>query len=205
VREWQGDIGQAAQQLAAIKSQGIANYYGPQRFGHAGQNVSKALAMFQGQKTGREQRSLYLSAVRSYLFNHILARRVQEGTWQQALSGDTYFFDGSQSCFKSEQPDAEILRRLAANIIHPSGVLWGKGAPDVTADAWALEQAVLAGYPELAEGLAQAGVAKARRALRVSVADLQWIFLDGSALVLSFTLPAGCYATALLREIVKTP
>ena len=74
----------------------------------------------------------------------------------------------------------------------------------MTADALALEQAVLARYPELAEGLEQAGIAKARRALRVSVADLQWTFLDGPALALSFTLPAGCYATALLREIVKS-
>ena len=61
-----------------MKANGIANYYGSQRFGNEGQNVNKALAMFQGAKVGREQRSLYLSAARSYLFNQILACRVSQ-------------------------------------------------------------------------------------------------------------------------------
>jgi tRNA pseudouridine13 synthase len=203
VRDWQGDRLQTEQQLAAIKANGLANYYGLQRFGNEGQNVSKALAMFQGMKTGREQRSLYLSAARSFLFNQQLAQRVLDGTWNQALAGDTYLFDGSQSCFKSETPDAEILRRVAEKIIHPSGVLWGKGAPDVSAAALAVEQAVIAAHQAIAEGLMAMGVAKARRALRINVADLRWQFLDDSVLELSFTLPAGCYATALLREIIK--
>ena len=58
IRDWQGDKDKTIRQLEAMKAGGIANYYGAQRFGNEGQNVNKALAMFQGAKAGREQRSL---------------------------------------------------------------------------------------------------------------------------------------------------
>ncbi len=203
IRDWQGDQAKTIGQLAMVKANGIANYYGGQRFGHAGQNVNKALAMFLGAKTGREQRSLYLSAARSYLFNQILAERVKRQTWNQALAGDIYAFDLGHSCFKSEQPDADIIRRLTEKAIHPTGVLWGKGEADVSADALKLEQSVIENHHELAQGLIASGVDRGRRALRVNVPDLDWRFIDTTALELTFTLPAGSYATAVLREVIE--
>lgn len=202
IRDWQGDQVKAIEQLKSIKANGIANYYGEQRFGNQGQNVNKALAMFRGEKVKREQRSLYLSAARSYLFNQILSNRVAAGNWDQALAGDTYMFDRTNSCFKSQLPDAEILRRLEAKTIHPSGVLWGKGEIDVSADALAIEQKVIDGYDELAQGLVADGVEKARRALRTNMDNLEWQFSSQTTLQLSFTLPAGSYATSVLREII---
>ncbi len=199
IRDWQGDKEKTEQQLNAIKTDGIANYYGEQRFGHAGHNVSKALALFQGAKVGREQRSIYLSAARSYLFNQILAERVVEKTWNQALSGDYYVFDLGHSYFRAEQIDADIIRRLAAKEIHPTGILWGKG----NAELLPIEQAVIAEYQELADGLVASGLEQDRRALRITVADLHWQFIDDTTLSLSFTLPAGCYATSVLREIIN--
>jgi tRNA pseudouridine13 synthase len=202
IRDWQGDQAKCIEQLNGIKANGIANYYGEQRFGHQGQNIDKALAMFNGAKVAREQRSHYLSAARSYLFNHILSHRVATKTWNQALPGDTFMFDGSHSTFKSQMPDSEILRRLAARTIHASGVLWGKGEIDISADALAIEQSVIDTHGELAQGLIAAGIEKDRRALRVNVNDLEWQFTDETTLRLRFTLPAGSYATALLREII---
>lgn len=203
VRDWQGDRVKTVQQLEAIKAQGIANYYGSQRFGYGGQNVNKALTMFQGKKVGREQRSLYLSAVRSFLFNQILAARVTDATWNQALVDDIYMFDGSHSSFKSEQPDADIVHRLEANIIHPTGVLYGVSRSAITLNA--LEQAVINVYSELAQGLVACNVEIDRRALRINLLDLQWQFVNDTILVLDFSLPAGSYATALLREIISLP
>jgi tRNA pseudouridine13 synthase len=202
IRDWQGDQAKTVEQLSSIKANGIANYYGEQRFGNQGQNVNKALVMFNGMKVGREQRSLYLSAARSYLFNQILSIRVAEATWNQGLIGDTYMFDCSNSSFKSQLPDAEILRRLAAKTIHPTGVLWGKGEIDVSADAFAIEHKIVDDYVELAEGLVAFGVEKARRALRVNVDNLDWQFSNKTTLKLSFTLPAGSYATSVLREVI---
>ena len=204
IRDWLGDQAKTIQQLELIKANGIANYYGEQRFGHAGQNVNKALAMFQGAKTGREQRSLYLSAARSYLFNQILAYRVSAGSWNQAVAGDTYVFDLSHSCFKSNQPDADIVRRLEAKEIHPTGTLWGRGEAEVSGDALQIEHRIIEKHQELAQGLVDCAVDRDRRALRVNVSDLSWQFIDDSILELGFSLPAGSYATSVMREIIAT-
>jgi tRNA pseudouridine13 synthase len=203
IRDWQGDKDKTIRQLEGMKADGIANYYGPQRFGYEGQNVNKALGIFQGVKTGREQRSLYLSAARSYLFNHILAFRVRRKIWNQPVPGDTYMFDLSHSCFKSELPDAEIIRRLEAKEIHPTGVLWGSGEAGVSADALRLEQAIIDAYPQLSQGLIACAVEKDRRTLRVNAQDLHWRFVNDTVLELCFTLPAGSYATSVLREIIE--
>jgi len=200
VRDWRGDPEAAQRQLVAIKADGIANYFGEQRFGHAGHNMDTALALFQGKPIGRAQRSLCLSAARSWLFNHLLARRVGLGNWNKALPGDVFLFPSSNACFHPEPGDAEVSSRLAANDIHPSGVLWGVGKPDVSAEALALENAVIHEFSELAEGLLKFNVERGRRALRVNVADLSWAFGE-KQLQLSFSLPAGSYATSLLREI----
>jgi tRNA pseudouridine13 synthase len=202
IRDWQGDQAKTIQQLEQIKASGIANYFGSQRFGNEGQNVSKALAMFEGTKVGREQRSMYLSAVRSYLFNLILGERITQNNWNQPIAGDTYQFDLSHSCFQSDQPDADIIRRLAAKEIHPTGVLWGRGDADVSVDALGIEQAIIDQHQRLAQGLIASSVDRDRRALRVNVLDLQWRFVDDAVLELCFTLPAGSYATSVLREII---
>ncbi|MDP1773083.1 MAG: tRNA pseudouridine(13) synthase TruD [Methylobacter sp.] len=202
IRDWQGDQATTIRQLELIKANGIANYFGSQRFGNEGQNVSKAMAMFDGAKVGREQRSIYLSAARSYLFNLILAERVRQNNWNQPLAGDTYQFDLSHSCFQSKQPDAEIIRRMELKEIHPTGALWGRGNADVSADALAIEQAVIDEHEQLAQGLIASDVDRDRRALRVNVQDLHWQFVDDTTLELGFTLPAGSYATSLLREII---
>ena len=202
VRELQANQATISEQLHLINRHGLPNYYGEQRFGHQGQNIAKALALFGGAKVRREQRSIYLSAARSYLFNQILSLRVRDNSWNQAITGDMYQLEGSKSCFKSMQPDEEIKRRLEAMDIHPCGALWGKGEPEVTAQALEIQEKVMAEHKELAAGLIASGLKLDRRTLRVTVKELAWDFSGPDRLNLSFTLPAGSYATALLREIV---
>ncbi|MGZ8224430.1 MAG: tRNA pseudouridine(13) synthase TruD, partial [Methylobacter sp.] len=79
---------------------------------------------------------------------------------------------------------------------------WGKGNADVSLDALAIEQAVINAHELLAQGLIASAVDRDRRALRVNVQDLRWQFIDDTTLELCFTLPAGSYATAVLREII---
>jgi tRNA pseudouridine13 synthase len=203
IRNWQGDKTKTVDQLTEIKTHGVANYYGSQRFGHGGQNVAKALAMFQGAKVGREQRSLYLSAARAFLFNHILSARIEQHSWQTGLNGDVFMLDGSRSCFVCEVIDDDIQTRLAQNALHSTGALVGKGESRVSAEALELEQKIIENYPELQNGLVAFGVENDRRALRINVANLTWEFSDESTLKLHFLLPAGSYATALLREIIS--
>jgi tRNA pseudouridine13 synthase len=201
VRDWQGDRDKAEAQLNAIRASGIPNYFGEQRFGHQGRNVGQALSMFQGKKAGREQRSLYLSAARSFLFNQVLAVRVEQRTWNRPLPGEVCMFDRSHSRFKADALDQAIGGRIEAGEIHPTGVLWGRGDSGVTEAVAALEAEVIGRFLELAAGLQGSGVETERRPLRVNVPDLAWGFSEGG-LQLSFSLPAGSYATALLREVI---
>jgi len=202
IRNWRGNSDLAVQQLQLIKTRGFPNYYGEQRFGHNGQNLSKALAMFQGAKVKREQRSIYLSAARSYLFNLILSARVKGQTWDSAMPGDVFKLAKSNSQFQVELIDPPLLERLASGDIHSTGALWGKGNSAVSGEAMLLEQQLIAEHPVLAEGLEKADLESDRRALRVIPENLRWQFEAKNSLRLTFGLPAGSYATALLREVV---
>lgn len=203
VRDWQGELSQTTRQLMSIKRQGVPNYFGIQRFGHAGQNITKALSVFQGAKVKHEQRSIYLSAVRAYLFNQVLAKRVGQNNWRQGLAGDSFMFADSKAFFQGAVLDELINQRLSLGEIHPTGPLWGIGKQTADTEALALESAVLAQYPELCQGLEQEKLELARRALRVNVLDLEWQWLAADNLALSFSLPPGCFATSVLREIIS--
>lgn len=204
IRDWQGDKTQLQQQLQLIKESGFPNYFGVQRFGNQGQNVNKALGLFLGEKVKREQRSLYLSAARSYLFNQLLSSRVLAGNWNQVIEGDVCIFDQSNSYFKVNKLDDSIVDRVHAAAIHPTGMMYGKGESEVSGQAQLIEQRIINNVPELAEGLVKLGLTADRRALRVMVKDLYWEFLNESELELSFSLSSGSYATSLLRELVVT-
>lgn len=202
VRDVQGDKKKLEQQLQLIKECGFPNYFGSQRFGHQGQNINKALEIFQGRKVKREQRSIYLSATRSYLFNQLLAKRVQQGIWNQVIEGDCCVFDQSNSYFKVEQLDDSVIQRIKKGEIHPTGMMFGKGNSETLFQASELEHLIIKNNETLAEGLIKFDLAMNRRALRVFAKDFCWEFRDDSNLQLSFLLPSGCYATALLRELI---
>ncbi|MDD2758679.1 MAG: tRNA pseudouridine(13) synthase TruD [Methylomonas sp.] len=201
IRNWQGDRERAEAQLQAIRAHGFPNYFGEQRFGHQGRNVDKALTMFRGQRVKPEQRSIYLSAARSYLFNLILAERFNSQTWNRAVPGDILQLDQSHSVFRADQIDTALANRVETGDIHPTGAMLGKGDNRPGGDAQELEQRIISMQTELADGLLKSGLEADRRALRVKPINLLWQFED-SQLRLSFELPAGSYATALLREIV---
>lgn len=201
LRNWQGDRTQTESQLRQIQAQGFPNYFGPQRFGHHGRNIDKALALFGGAKVKREQASIYLSAARSYLFNLILAERVRQGCWDRALAGDVFKLAASNSVFADEAADAGLSARVVAGEIHPTAVLYGKSGLFAVADAGEIEHAVLKANPLLVDGLRVHADAADRRALRAIPGELRWNW-DSQGLHLGFSLPAGSYATALLRELI---
>jgi len=203
IRDWQGNQQVLEQQLRLIKEQGVPNYFGEQRFGRAGGNLEKARRLFTGEKVARQLRSLYLSATRSLLFNHILHRRVAEKTWNKALLGDVFIFDNSHSFFKAETLDDSIRHRVATLDAHPTGAMYGKGELQTAANVAFIEQDVIGQFTDLAKGLIKFGLEQDRRALRSHVKELEWKFIDTHTLELHFTLNAGCYATSVLREIVQ--
>jgi tRNA pseudouridine13 synthase len=202
VRQWDGDKTLMEKRLRLIRQRGYPNYFGEQRFGRAGQNVIKALTLADGKKIKREQQSLLLSAARSFLFNQVLANRVEDHSWNRLLAGEMCQWQNSNSLFRIEECLQQELDRLDAGEIHPTASLWGLGAENGSGVADFLEQAVMERYEELVDVVTQLGVEAGRRSLRVMPQQMQWEFSQDKQLVLRFVLPAGSYATALLRELV---
>lgn len=202
LREMAGEQEEIENRLELIKQQGVPSYFGEQRFGRDGSNLKSAESMFSGKKIkDRHLRSLYLSSARSFLFNEVLARRVREDSWNSILPGEAVMLSGSRSYFVCEQVDDEILERLAMGDVHPSGPLWGKGDLPSKDKAEELERDVLSSYPLFCDGLKKAGLKQERRALRLMVSGLCWNWLSEEDLQLGFSLPAGSYATSVLREV----
>ena len=203
LREAQGDREAAERVLAQIAARGVPNYYGEQRFGREGGNVEQARAMFAGRRVERDKRSFLLSAARSQIFNSVLAARVERDAWDKPLDGEIWSLAGSRSWFGPEPFTDVLAERLARADIHPSGPLWGQGEPPAQAEAGALEREVGAAYGDLAAGLAAARMDQERRPLRLMPKDLRWRWHDDGALELSFELPAGAYATVVVRELAR--
>ncbi|MDH5396055.1 MAG: tRNA pseudouridine(13) synthase TruD [Gammaproteobacteria bacterium] len=206
VRDIEGDASDLESRLNIIMQDGVPNYFGEQRFGIDGQNIVKAKIMFAGKREkDRFKRAIYLSAARSMMFNDLLSQRVALNTWAEGMSGDVMLLDNSHSYFLATDIDEEINRRLKEHDIHPSGPLWGRGELLSKGVVFEMENTLSAKYEAFDKGLKNARLDQERRALRLSVKNLQWHYdAENKRLHLSFFLPAGGYATSVLREIVNT-
>ena len=209
VRDVTGDRGAFADRQDRVARNGVPSYFGAQRFGRDSGNVAAAAGMLKGdvKPPDRLTRGLYLSAARSLLFNRVLHRRVEAGTWNTCVPGDAVIIAGRRRALapgaspREGGSAAEWVDGLRA---HPAGPLWGRGAEaGVAADALALERASLTGCEGWQAGLEEAGLAAERRALRVVPSDLDWEAAADSGVVVRFALPRGAYATAVMRELVE--
>lgn len=202
VRGVDADPEQVAQRLQQL-IQGFPNSFGPQRFGHQGDNLVQAERLLARPKArvSRNKRSIWLSAVRSALFNRVLSARIEAGNWNRPLAGDAFQLQGKSAVFSSDQVDTDIDARCSSGDIHPTGPLCGQGDTLLSGEAAALEQSVLSPYRDWIEGLDAFRMKHARRALRVIPEALSWSQEAEDQWLLSFSLPAGSYATSLLYEV----
>ena len=190
------------ERLQLIAEKGVPNYYGEQRFGHNGINVERAMMMFSGTfRAHRNKRSIYLSAARSWLYNRILATRVNDGSWLTYQSGDVPGFQDSGSLILRDHDEA-LMARIESGAVSLTVPLWGKGEMLSSDGVKSLEESVAAEYPELCQGLEGEGLKQERKAVRLIPVDVNSQWSDDTTLQLSFTLPKGCFATAVLRELV---
>jgi tRNA pseudouridine13 synthase len=204
VRQLEGQLDDLEDRLQRVSRQGVPNYFGPQRFGHGGRNVAQGVRWLErGGRLPRNKKSIYLSSVRSFLFNQVLSRRVSLGNWNRIVDGDIASLDGSRSTFPCPMPDPELNRRCEEFDIHPSGPLPGGNGKQAEREAAEIEQNVLEPYEDLIDNMARTGLKAARRALRLAPNGMEWK-RDSSNLILKFELPPGSYATSVLLELVTT-
>src|SRR5579863_174640 len=176
LRDLTGDTTRLGPKFEAIRTRGVPNYFGVQRFGRGAANIARAEAMLSGRLAIRDRtlRGLLISTARSVIFNALLSERVTVGNWDALLPGEVLMLDGSHSVFRAPEPDAELQARLESGDVHPTGPLWGRGESMTTGAVHALEEHAAAQHAMLANGLVAAGVESSRRALRLPVRELAW-------------------------------
>lgn len=183
LRDFKGDKEKVEANLKAVVAYGVPNYFGPQRFGREGDNVEQGRAMLNREIRVRNPKikGLYLSSVRSFIFNEVMGERIRRGLWGHSLAGDIYDDQGMAT-----------------------GPLWGRGRLTSTEDTLALETEMVEPHQGLCDGLEHSGLSQERRALAAKPVSMTWEWLEESQLLLTFSLPAGYYATSLIRELMQT-
>lgn len=145
---------------------------------------------------------LYLSAYQSDLFDRMVTMRLD--SLDTLWPGDLAYKHDNGACFLVNDPAAEQPRADRLEI-SPSAPLFGHKVTLAKARAGILEEALLAkegvttGDFRIGSGLSMSGE---RRPLRIPVSDVHTVG-ESDRLVLSFALPAGCFATTVLREVMK--
>ena len=193
--------------LEQLTRRGVPNYFGPQRQGKDGANYQIGAALLHDarrrEKMNRNQRIWYLNTYQSFLFNRILARRIEQ--IDRVFTGDWAMKSENGACFQVDDAEKEQPRADRFEI-SPTGILFGSRVSWADGDPGAIEESVIAEAGTTKEALITAaktcGFRGERRALRVPLAELEWS-VSGDVLTLSFSLPPGAYATNVLRELMK--
>ncbi len=151
-------------------------------------------------------RRLWISALQSRVFNAVVAQRID--SLDQLYDGDLAYKHENGACFLVEDANAEQARADSFEI-SPTGPLVGYRMSLPQGRELEVEQAALAEVDLTPTDFRKAGKHKvkgARRPLRVRPTDLQLsagVDEHGGHITVAFTLPAGSYATVLIRELTK--
>lgn len=193
---------QALEILRGLEKHGCPNYFGEQRFGS--DNLDQAMAFLDGKRTVRSkfQRKLLASVVQSAVFNSVVAERVTQGNLASAIAGDVFRKEDTGGLFQSED-GGDIEERLQAFAISPTGPMPGPKMSPATEDALALEERASEAFGLTStrrERLFRHGPGT-RRSVRFRPHDISVAAAD-TGIRVAFTLPKGCYATTLMREVL---
>ena len=188
--------------LENLSKFGFPNYFTEQRFGRDGHNLTQALRWAKGeiQVKDRKKRSFYLSAARSEVFNLVVSERLKQGVANRVLPNDIVQLSGSHSWFVAdEKEDLNVLQlRLEQGDLQLTAPLIGETAQP----ACSLENDIVQQHQDIVNLMKQERLKPTRRPLLMKPKDFNWQF-EQAGLRLKFYLPAGSYATALVRELVN--
>ena len=191
---------------------GAPNWYGEQRFGRDGDNAAKGRELLQTGRRSRDKKldRLFVSALQSELFNTWLAARLGDGLYRSVIAGDVCHKTGG-GMFISAEPATDEARLRAGELV-VTGPMFGdkmrrptEGSPAAEREAAVLAAAGLtASSFEPVRALAEG----TRRDAAIEVANWQVTACetapDGETYEVAFALPGGAYATAVMREVMKT-
>jgi len=200
------DAGALPPLVELIRREGLPNFYGPQRFGRGGETLRTGVGLLAGEggRVSPFLRRLGLSAVQSALFNEYLAARLAAGDLRRVLAGDVMQKWPFGGMFNAVDLPAEQARLDAAETV-PTGPMFGRKMFAPQGEALAREEATLADAGIKREAFNGFGklLSGTRRYLFVHVPDLA-AEAEAEGVRLTFTLPAGSYATVLVRELTHS-
>ena len=200
------------QRLKLIKQEGVPNYFGDQRFGvmigpdgkvQMGGTLFLGLRMVSGEVIrNRNKRNMALSSLRSALFNTLVSQRITDNMFEKINIGDACSLIGSNSYFIEDGRTLEASQlRYEKHDISPTAPLVGINKNSVTGAVLEWENKVLSDHENIISTLRNEGLSSMRRAMRLWPTALEWE-TNGDKLHIQFGLPAGCFATSVLRECV---
>ena len=194
--------------LAELEQRGVPNYFGEQRFGKRGANLAKGLEALRGGAKAMSRRmprrvfGLVLSAVQSEVFNRVVVARLER--LGEVLPGDLAQLHKNGAVFSvedaaQEQPRADSLELSPSGPMPGPDMLAPKAEP-LAIERAALEELGLSGgeFDDLPYGLGRGERRPLRCPIRNAAAREH---RDG--VHVGFTLPKGCYATSVLRELLR--
>lgn len=206
-----GDAADAKAQAildALAKPPGAPNWYGEQRFGREGDNAERGLAIVRGERPPRDRKlaRLLVSALQSKLFNDWLVARMADGLYARVVAGDLLHKKGG-GMFVCEDPSIDEPR-LAAGELCITGPMFGDRmrTPPEGSEAAEREQRILdaAGLTVSSFATVRAIAEGTRRDATIEVAAPQVRALEAGVIEVAFGLPGGAYATAVMRELMKS-
>ena len=179
----------------------LPNYFGAQRFGDSQDNHWRGRELLLGARREPRgaRRRMWLSAIQSALFNAYVAARVRDGCWETIIAGDVAFNPAGRVLRTAElrADDSARLRARAA------GPMFGPRMQPAFDEALQREHDVLdaAGLePSNFERFARL-TAGTRRAIVLPVESIDVTLISPGVVELAFPLPAGSYASVLLRAL----
>jgi tRNA pseudouridine13 synthase len=163
----------------------------------------------------RVDRQFWVSAYQSAMFNRVVAERMgEEGGLHTLREGDLAYRHANGAVFRvtpEELAKPELAERAAKFEISPSGPLWGSRMTKAEGETGRREEAALADTGVAMDSLDRAArhfscLSGSRRAMRIPLIDPEiegGVDEHGSYVRCAFELPAGSFATVVMREIMK--
>lgn len=198
------DIQDVEARLAKIQSLGVPNYFGAQRFGKEGSNLSEARRWGRDNVRTRNQnkRSLYLSTARSWIFNHIVSHRIESECFNLLLDGDLVQDTNGELVLVDESNKQDLQKLITDGKRLLTASLAGDNALPTQGEAEQLENKFLDAEPDLMKLIRGNRMRHDRRPVALYANDMAWN-VENNDVVVSFSLPAGSFATSILREVVN--
>ncbi|MBN3265353.1 tRNA pseudouridine(13) synthase TruD [Pectobacterium brasiliense] len=193
--------------LAQISANGVPNYFGSQRFGRNGNNLEQARLWANNdiRVKERSKRSFYLSASRSAMFNQVASARLAGQQVKTVMCGDALQLKGRGSWFVAKADELETLQvRLDAGELQITAPLPGDGELGTQDEALVFEEQALTGQETLWSLVKRERVEPARRAVLLYPQQMHWEWQDDVTVAVKFWLPAGSFATSVVREVLHS-